>query len=284
MMAVPANWEQIVIEQFPQSAWLLTDIDRTKYADTFDILKQAIEEEWYASDTGLARFQSAISGSSFFKQLRTERIDQQLMDAVGTINFSGNNYGRLVARIINYGLTGDDLKREAYREAFRKDENGNYANERAAQNVRNSTTYKAYVDYGKTYFINMSDRLIEQALTGRVSTQDVDAKVLEIAKSRYQHLAPMLDKGLSMQEITQNYRDYAAQLLEVDPNTIDMSKANYERAYMFDENGTKRMMTNGEWEQTLKTDKRYGWTKTNNAKDEARQLGNTLAKAFGRLM
>jgi hypothetical protein len=278
------DWERLVLEQFPDSAWLLTDIDRGKYADTFNILKQAVNEEWYASDTGLARFQAAMSGTSFFKEIKTKRIDQQIIDTVGTINFSGSNYGKLVARILNYGLTGDDLKRETYREAFRKDDNGNYANASAVENVRKSKLYNAYINYGKSYFVNINDNLIERSLMGRVSTEDVETRVQEIAKARYQHLQPMLDKGLSMNDITQNYRDYAAQLLEVDPNTIDMSQAKYERAYMFDENGTKRMMTNGEWAQTLRTDKRYGWTQTENAKSEARQLGNTLAKAFGRLM
>jgi len=34
----------------------------------------------------------------------------------------------------------------------------------------------------------------------------------------------------------------------------------------------------------LRTDARYGWEKTENAKTEARSLANNLAQAFGRII
>ncbi len=34
--------------------------------------------------------------------------------------------------------------------------------------------------------------------------------------------------------------------------------------------GKQRVMTNGEWERLLRTDPRYGWEKTENAKAEAK--------------
>jgi hypothetical protein len=87
-----------------------------------------------------------------------------------------------------------------------------------------------------------------------------------------------------MDDIAASFRTQAAQLLEVDPNTIDMSRADYEVAMNFGEEGKKRVMTNGEWQKLLRTDARYGWDKTENAKSEARRLANTISQAFGRVI
>jgi hypothetical protein len=44
------------------------------------------------------------------------------------------------------------------------------------------------------------------------------------------------------------------------------------------------MMTSGEWEIMLRSDAKYGWDKTNNAKAEARQLATSIAQAFGKVI
>jgi len=97
-------------------------------------------------------------------------------------------------------------------------------------------------------------------------------------------LADLIDQGVSLESLAGNFQTTAAKLLEVDPNTIDMSAANYEVALNFGEEGKKRVMTTGEWDRLLRTDSRYGWEKTNNAKQEARGLAASLVQAFGRII
>ena len=43
-------------------------------------------------------------------------------------------------------------------------------------------------------------------------------------------------------------------------------------------------MTQGEWQKLLRSDARYGWDKTNNAKQEARKLSDSIVSAFGRVL
>jgi hypothetical protein len=43
-------------------------------------------------------------------------------------------------------------------------------------------------------------------------------------------------------------------------------------------------MSTGEWDRLLRTDPKYKWEYTNNAKDEARGLAANLVKAFGRII
>jgi hypothetical protein len=117
-----------------------------------------------------------------------------------------------------------------------------------------------------------------------MTTEDVQRQQREVAKAKYGHLAPLIDQGLTLDEISGSFKTAAAQLLEVDPNTIDMSNAQYEVALNFGEEGKKRVMTNGEWQKLLRTDQRYGWDKTENAKREAREWATALRQTFGRII
>jgi hypothetical protein len=283
-MAAP--WENIVIREFGDYAWLLTDINREKYKDTFDILQRAIEQKWYESDTGLQRFQAAIAGSSFFKEIEDKKIRQQIINTIGgqAVNrMNPRNLGKLIGEIVNYGYDGEDLQRAVYKEVLKRNEQGGYANPEAAAFIRNSTVYKQYEMIGKAYFSKVPTRQIDRALMGQITADEISAAQRELAKTKYSHLASVLDKGQTLEDIAANYRAQAAQLLEVDESTIDMGASDFEKAYAFGEAGNQRMMTAGEWSALLRTDSRYNWNKTMNAKNEARALGQSLAMAFGRL-
>ena len=279
------GWEQIVRNQLGSYAWLLDDIDRDKFPDTFKVLQDAVEQRWYESNTGLQRFAAAMQATSFFEQIQNNKVVQQIEDAIGVAGLREDRFGALIGKIVNYGLTGEELKREAYAEAFRRNNNGNYVNPAIAERIRNTTTYKQYEAVGRAYFSKVPDRQIEKVLSGQMTIEDLNSSQREIAKGKYQHLSSMLDKGLTMEEITASYRSQAAAMLEVDEATIDMGSAKFESAYSYGDAGTpQRLMTAGEWERMIRSDNRYGWNKTENAKKEARQLGQSLAAAFGRLM
>ena len=121
-------------------------------------------------------------------------------------------------------------------------------------------------------------------LTGTMIEDDVLRKQRELAKTRYGHLANLIDQGFDLEELSTPFKQQAAQLLEKTPDDIDMSQAQFEAAYNYGEPGQKRMMTSGEWEIMLRSDAKYGWDKTNNAKAEARQLASSIAQAFGRVI
>jgi hypothetical protein len=63
-----------------------------------------------------------------------------------------------------------------------------------------------------------------------------------------------------------------------------MGSADFEAAFNFGEPGQKRMMSTGEWEIMLRSDAKYGWDKTENAKQEARGLAASIAQAFGKVI
>jgi len=281
---VPSTaWEATFRSTFPAKAWLL-DQDRTKYPQLFALLQKAHDEKYYESTEGQARFAAELQGVDFYTQLASSGKVREIKSIVGELGFDSTDFSKFVTDSINFGWTGETLKAETYKEVFRKNPDGTYANPTSIKRATVGNDYLNVQLIAKNFFNSAPQSSIESVLTGGITTQDFQRQQREIAKQRYGHLADLIDQGVTLEDLAGNYKQTAAKLLEVDPNTIDMSTADYEVALAFGEEGKKRAMTTGEWEKLLRTDSRYGWEKTENAKTEARSLASNLAQAFGRII
>lgn len=280
---LPDNWEAKFREMFPGQSWWL-DIDRAKYPDVVEVLKRGVLNEAWKTPEAQTRFVAEFNNTSFYKELASTGKVRQIKQLIGDAGFDSVPFNDFVTKAMNLGWDNDTLKFEAYKEAFRKDDTGQFVNPTAVTRIKKSNDYLGIANIGKAYFNQVSDDTIQRTLTGEMTTEDVQRQQREVAKARYGHLSPLIDQGLTLDEISGSFKTAAAQLLEVDPNTIDMSNAQYEVALNFGEEGKKRVMTNGEWQKLLRTDARYGWDKTENAKREARELANTISQAFGRII
>jgi hypothetical protein len=282
-VAPSTDWETSFRSTFPAKAWLL-DQDRTKYPQLFALLQKAHDEKYYESTEGQARFAAELQGVDFYTQLASSGKVREIKSIVGELGFDSTDFSKFVTDSINFGWTGETLKAETYKEVFRKNPDGTYANPTSIKRATVGNDYLNVQLIAKNFFNSAPQSSIESVLTGGITTQDFQRQQREIAKQRYGHLADLIDQGVTLEDLAGNYKQTAAKLLEVDPNTIDMSTADYEVALAFGEEGKKRAMTTGEWEKLLRTDSRYGWEKTENAKTEARSLANNLAQAFGRII
>ena len=285
---VDTAWEETFKEKFPSKAWLLTEIDRAKYPQLFSTIQNAITTKMYDSNTGLALFEEQLKGTDFFKEISTSGKVQEIKKLVGNLGFDTTDFVQFVNTSINFGWTGDKLKQETYKNAFDTDPGtGKYLNPNAVARVRASADYISTQNIAKQFFnMNPSETDVLKVLTGAQTAADYEMQQREFVKNieSYKHLAPLLDLGLTMTGIADRYRKTAANLLEVDENSIDMSTANYEQALTYNDNGKMRLMTNGEWEKLLRTDPRYKWEFTNNAKSEARSLSSNIAQALGKVV
>ena len=277
------DWEATFRATFPSKAWLL-DQDRTKYPQLFALLQKAHDEKYYESTEGQARFAAELQGVDFYTELAASGKVKEIKKIVGDLGFDSTDFSKFVTDSINFGWTGDTLKAETYKEVFRRNPDGTYANPTSVKRTTVGNDYLNVQLIAKNFFNSAPQSSIESVLTGTITTQDFQRQQREIAKKRYGHLSDLIDQGVTLEDLAGNYKQTAAKLLEVDPNTIDMSAADYEVALAFGEEGKKRAMTTGEWEKLLRTDARYGWEKTENAKTEARSLANNLAQAFGRII
>lgn len=277
-VAPSTDWEATLRATFPAKAWLL-DQDRTKYPQLFALLQKAHDEKYTPE-----RFAQELPGVDFYRELASSGKVREIKGIVGDLGFDSTDFSKFVTDSINFGWTGDTLKSETYKEVFRRNPDGTYANPTSVKRATVGNDYLGVQLIAKNFFNSAPQSSIESVLTGTITTQDFQRQQREIAKKRYGHLADLIDQGVTLEDLAGNYKQTAAKLLEVDPNTIDMSAADYEIALAFGEEGKKRAMTTGEWEKLLRTDSRYGWEKTENAKSEARSLANNLAQAFGRII
>jgi hypothetical protein len=283
-IAAPStDWEASFRATFPAKAWLL-DQDRTKYPQLFALLQKAHDEKYYESTEGQARFAAELQGVDFYNELAASGKVKEIKKIVGDLGFDSTDFSKFVTDSINFGWTGETLKAETYKEVFRKNPDGTYANPTSVKRTTVGNDYLNVQLIAKNFFNSAPQSSVESVLTGGITTQDFQRQQREIAKKRYGHLADLIDQGVTLEDLAGNYKQTAAKLLEVDPNTIDMSQGDYEVALSFGDEGKKRAMTTGEWEKLLRTDARYGWEKTENAKTEARSLANNLAQAFGRII
>lgn len=116
---------------------------------------------------------------------------------------------------------------------------------------------------------------------GEILTADAfKKKGIALAKAAHFQLSPQLDAGLTLQEIFSPYRDLASRVLEMAPESIDFNDPKFSMAF-----GTrdKPSMSLGEWMDTLKSDPKYGYDKTSQAKSDARSMVMSMAKAFGKV-
>lgn len=280
---LPKNWEAKFREMFPAQSWLL-DIDRSKYSGLYKLIQRGVIDRMWETPESQARFAAELNNTDFFSELKTKDVVRNVKAVVGDLGFDSVPFNKFLTTAMNFGWEGDVLKSEVYKEAFRKDDSGNFANPTAVTRAKASTDYKKAQGFGRAFFSTVSDSTIEQRLTGVITDEDLIRQQRELAKTRYGHLGNLIDQGLTLEDIAGSFQQKAAQVLERDINDIDMGTADFESAFNFGEEGKKRMMSSGEWEIMLRSDAKYGWDKTENAKQEARGLAASIAQAFGKVI
>lgn len=118
---------------------------------------------------------------------------------------------------------------------------------------------------------------------GTMDTAGVDAYLQAQASSLYPSIAGAIKAGITPADYVTPYKEVAAQLLGVDPNSIDMTQQKYSRALSTPgEGGVPTAMSLYDWQQLLMQDPQYGYKNSVNAKDRASSIAQGLAEMFGR--
>jgi hypothetical protein len=263
--------------------------------DVRDLLVRAVEAN-YTDD----RFLSEYKQTSYYKETadkvklwNAKSPEQKAEETRVSAADLQANYGdlfdfegadtilqQIAGNVARLGLTGNRLKNFIYAEAIRLRPTG----------MKPPTLESAAADALRTtvreYGYTPSDDEINSILTGQPDRKGIvlnDKALIERAKNSakalYPHLSQQLDAGLSLDDLFKNYRTYASQYLELDPNQIDFVKdPKWARAFGTAQTGP---MSLADWERELKTNKDYGWQFTNQANQQVSSVVSTLERAFG---
>jgi hypothetical protein len=267
---------------------MFTDLDRTKYADVFTLFSKAIDPKTGKQIMTDEEFDRRYIGTSFYRGLESSKKGRELSTAIGNFTWGSGNLAKFLTKAIQFGYEGDNLKQQAYAELFNKVD-GKYVNDLAVNEVRASTPYLALKDIGKQYFFDFADSQVEQVLAGTpnadgvaVSRDDLIRKARLAAKATYGHLSEQIDAGLTLEDLSASYKEKAAKLLELDPNTINFA-TDFSDALNYRKDGQPRVLSMSEWETELRTNDKYKYSFTKQANQDATSIGLAIARAFGKV-
>ena len=270
-------WESLFKKNYPTYAWMFTDLDRTKYADVFELFKFAQE-----NNMPPAEFDRRYRGTSFDRELEASKKGRELSAAVGNFSWGSGQLAKFLTKAINFGYTGENLKQQAYAELFVKVDN-KYVNPDAIKEISESTPYLALKRIGTQYLETIDDNTIQQALVGGKTPEDLLRVAREKAKVNYPHLKEALDAGVTLEELSANFKAVAAKTLELDPASVNMSDAKFNAALNYRKDGQARMLSLSEWETELRTNDKYKYSFTKQANQDATSIGLAIARAFGKV-
>ena len=282
------SWEPLFKQNYPQYAWMFTDLDRTKYADVFTLFSKAIDPKTGKQIIEDVEFDRRWKGTTFYRELETSKKGRELSAAIGNFTWGSGNLAKFLTKATQFGYEGENLKQQAYKDLFSKVD-GKYVNDLAVKEVRASTPYLALKDIGKQYFWDIADSQVEQVLAGTpnadgvaVSRDDLIRKARLAAKATYGHLSEQIDAGLTLEDLSASYKEKAAKLLELDPNTINFA-TDFSDALNYRKDGQPRVLSMSEWETELRTNDKYKYSFTKQANQDATSIGLAIARAFGKV-
>jgi hypothetical protein len=138
-------------------------------------------------------------------------------------------------------------------------------------------------NYGLAYSPDMAKKniLSNYQSGGTLTTGSLDAEELAIktmAKTMYPNLGKLIDSGVKVSSLADQYAYYMGQTLELPDNSIDITKDNYIQQALKN-NGQEGSMNLNDFQMGLRKDPR--WAKTKTAREEASGYVNSILSSFG---
>jgi hypothetical protein len=277
-------------ENFPEYSTFVTEDGGLFGQDVRDLLIRAAQQKFTP-----ARFRAEYKQTQYYlttapkikawnakppaaKQEDTDLMYASIAEAYGEVLPDEAQGRKIATSAARLGLSGTQLRNFVFAESLRL--SGPIRNKlkfsEEGQKIRATLREFGYTP---------QEEELNAALTGTsykgmpMNTESLLNKARLTAKGQYMHLAPQIDAGLSLEDIFKNYRQYAAQTLQIDPNEIDFAKDPKWSAAFGDSNTGPLSLS--AWVSKLKSEDQYGWRFTPEANKQVSGVVSTLERAFG---
>lgn len=190
---------------------------------------------------------------------------------------------KLSERVIRNGLAGDGssslVTQMVARELLRDDQQSGIRDGILGRNLRSEAD-----SYGIPLSDKAVDRWIRQIAKGQATVDDFTNYARTQAKGLYGSLADDIDKGMTVKDLADPYMQVASQILGTTPEQMKLTDGKWNAALNFvDDKGQRRTMTLAEWQDKLRTDPRYGYGDTTEAKNKAWAVAGAINNMFGKV-
>jgi len=119
----------------------------------------------------------------------------------------------------------------------------------------------------------------QDILSGRQTVEGYADVLRRQAKNTYGHLAPILDRGVSVRDWAEPYLQQASSLLGVSTEEMRLDRGRWAALLKPTDDG--KIPTMDEWQRTIMNEKRFGYDKTNDAQETAAELAGKLGQMMG---
>ena len=293
------DWLTIFKQQFPQYTYLL---DETQFgADMTALLQRSVTEKWFENpEQAKVLMEQGFSGTQYAKNTTTAQqnfdkltpankqaqIDQfklLVQQSFGNLQFDDATLTNIATKAARDNRQGKALELYVYQESFAKPVGAvGFAQPTAATRALTSSAADQIRQIGRDYGSRVTDQEVEDVLTGKTTIDSLRQTYKMAAKRWYKGAADDIDAGVTVEQLFRPYKQYAAAILGKPLEQIDLIDASgAPTIYASALEGTDGPMSISEWTQKLKSDDRFGWQFTDEAKQKATGLVMSLEKAFG---
>ena len=233
---------------------------------------------WNETTTKSKNF-DALTEADRIEQIKTQRLS--IASSYGDLGLTSLEIDNIAKATARSGITGVALNYYINTVAGSKP--------RGKEDLLAGEDAKGFMKLAKDYGYNPPDLKEEilAALQGKeyngevVNAETFKRKGMAMAKAAHFSLSPQLDAGLTLAQIFDPYRKVAAELLDVPENSIDFTDIKYRDAFGGPNTPAPSL---SEWESHIMTDKKFKYGQSAKAKNDARSMVMTIAKAFGQVV
>lgn len=265
------------------------------------VISQAIAQGIDPGTTvGQQRFQQMLQGTAWWKQTATKQRENQILKANDPRKWKENRQAYhdkivLLARSIGVPMNDpavlDRLAERAMNLGWDDSQIRRYVAADIKVGATNTGETAITVDALKAeaadWLVPLSEATLQQwtrqIVSGDVPAEAFTSYLKDQAKSLIPQWADAIDKGATVKQYSDPYKQYAGQLLEIDPNTIDLvHDPKFSRALfnLDPKTGERKPMSLAEWQNYLRATPDYA--KTAQAVDQGARFATDLVREFGK--
>jgi hypothetical protein len=284
-MREPGGMATPVATQFGYLAVFLGD------PEVGPLLKQAANEGWTQQ-----RLEAELVKTNFWRtttdsQRRFDALMQQqpgqaqqeiaarraevssLAESIG-VRLDAGRLDQIATDSLRFGWAGEQLRDAVTADFDYQGGEGGLAGQSARQVKELAAQYLVPVSDA------MLDRWTEQIVTGAADEESFRVYLVEQAKSLFPGMAGALDKGITVAQYADPYRQIAARELEVAPESIDLTDPRYRKMLdQVDSKGNRVSMTLSESAEYVRS--LPEWQKTRGANEKAASLTENILRTWG---
>ena len=291
LAVIPTDWEQAAQEQYGGYYAIVKSIP-----EVAALLQNAVANDW-SND----KFNYELSQTTWFKttsaSARSWDLSEQ-SDPASTQQKVDNQAAQIKAKALTLGIRLDDtsvakLAKDSLRGGWDETTITNSIGSQAMQSTAGvsqlrsgyigQTLRQTAADYGISLSDDTFNQFVNKVATGQESQNSFQQYALQMAKSLFPGIAAQLDAGQTYKQIVDPYKQTAAQILEMNPESIDFVDPKWSKAVTFvTDKGEQRPMNYNEWGDYLRQTRSFGYEFTSEAQSRAYGVANDLARLFGK--